>query len=447
MLTGVLLAVFIYWGWESAVNLSEESEDSSRAPGLAGIASTVILLVTYLAVAIALIAYLGLDRIAQFDDNARVLAIGGNAVLGDDLGKLLVIAVIVSGISSAQTTILPGSRTSLSMAAAGALPKAFASIHPRFLTPAFGTVVVGVLGMLWYVPGRLLSENFLTDSLSALSLLIAFYYGLTGLACAVYWRHELLRSAKNFLFIGVAPLLGAGMLTYLLIESARQLANPANSVHRAASCSGSGCRSASRSCSPASASSRCSPGGFRRPAEAREFFARRRSRRSRTSRDRRRHGRGDRDVRGRRRRRWRVALRTLIVGYDGSDARRRRSRRRSASPPRSATGSWSASATSPAAMARSTRRTARRCGSSASGSRPRRWPGSARQAIEAASELVAERPVDALTALADRYDARAIVVGTHGEHPAKAAFLGSTPHKLLHVSSRPVLVVPVPDEA
>ena len=39
VLTGVLLAVFIYWGWESAVNLSEESEDSSRAPGLAGVAS------------------------------------------------------------------------------------------------------------------------------------------------------------------------------------------------------------------------------------------------------------------------------------------------------------------------------------------------------------------------------------------------------------------------
>ena len=90
--------------------------------------------------------------------------------------------------------------------------------------------VVGILATLWYVPGRLFSEDFLTDSLSALSLLIAFYYGLTGVACAVYWRHELLRSAKNFLFIGVAPLLGAGMLTYLLIESARQLANPENSV-------------------------------------------------------------------------------------------------------------------------------------------------------------------------------------------------------------------------
>ena len=36
LLTGVLLGVFIYWGWESAVNLSEESEDSSRAPGSPG---------------------------------------------------------------------------------------------------------------------------------------------------------------------------------------------------------------------------------------------------------------------------------------------------------------------------------------------------------------------------------------------------------------------------
>ena len=54
------------------------------------------------------------------------------------------------------------------------------------------------------MPGRLISENFLFDSLSALSLMIAFYYGLTGFACAVYWRKELTASVKNFVFIGVA---------------------------------------------------------------------------------------------------------------------------------------------------------------------------------------------------------------------------------------------------
>jgi amino acid transporter len=226
LLSGVLLAVFIYWGWESAVNLSEETEDSARAPGLAGVASTVILVFTYVAVAVALIAYAGLGVLERFEDDAGVLGAVGADVLGDDLGKLLVLAVIVSGISSAQTTILPGSRTSLSMAAAGALPKVFARIHPRFLTPAFGTIVIGVLATAWYVPGKLISENFLFDSLSALSLMIAFYYGLTGIACVIYWRRELFVSAKNFLFIGVAPLIGALALFYLLYESIGDLSDP-----------------------------------------------------------------------------------------------------------------------------------------------------------------------------------------------------------------------------
>ncbi len=227
VLAGVLLAVFIYWGWESAVNLSEESEDSSRAPGLAGLASTVILVFTYIAVAIAVIAYAGADQIAnRFADDPGVLGAVGADVLGSTLGNLLVIAVIISGISSAQTTILPGSRTSLSMAAAGAFPKQFASIHPRFLTPTFGTIVIGILATAWYVPGKLISENFLFDSLSALSLMIAFYYGLTGLACVIYWRRELTKSAKDFLFIGVAPLIGSLGLFYLLFESVGDLADP-----------------------------------------------------------------------------------------------------------------------------------------------------------------------------------------------------------------------------
>ena len=34
--------------------------------------------------------------------------------------------------------------------------------------------------------------------------MIAFYYGLTGFACVIYYRHELLKSARNFLLIGVA---------------------------------------------------------------------------------------------------------------------------------------------------------------------------------------------------------------------------------------------------
>ena len=51
-------------------------------------------------------------------------------------------------------------------------------------------------------------------------------------------------------------------------------------------------------------------------------------------------------------------------------------------------------------------------------------------------------PPSALAGLGEQHDARMIVVGSYGESPIKGAILGSTPHKLLHLSDRPVLVVP-----
>ena len=57
--------------------------------------------------------------------------------------------------------------------------------------------------------------------------------------------------------------------------------------------------------------------------------------------------------------------------------------------------------------------------------------------------VVEQDPARALVALAGERDARAIVVGTRGESPVMGALLGSTAHKLLHLSDRPVLVVPV----
>jgi nucleotide-binding universal stress UspA family protein len=56
--------------------------------------------------------------------------------------------------------------------------------------------------------------------------------------------------------------------------------------------------------------------------------------------------------------------------------------------------------------------------------------------------MIENSPAKALVELADERDARLIVVGTHGESPLRGALLGSTPHKLLQVSDKPVLVVP-----
>ncbi len=65
---------------------------------------------------------------------------------------------------------------------------------------------------------------------------------------------------------------------------------------------------------------------------------------------------------------------------------------------------------------------------------------------EGSLELVDREAADALIAVADEHDARMIVVGSYGDSPWKGALLGSTPHKLVHLARRPVLVVHTADE-
>lgn len=62
--------------------------------------------------------------------------------------------------------------------------------------------------------------------------------------------------------------------------------------------------------------------------------------------------------------------------------------------------------------------------------------------IEIRQELLPKRAVEALVEVAERKDARMIVVGSFGEAPLKGVLLGATTNKLLHVTDRPVLVVP-----
>lgn len=228
LVSALLLGVFIYWGWESAVNLTEETEDSTRAPGLAAVVSTVVLLVTYLGVSTAVVAYAGVPGLEAFDDADAIFATIG-ADIGTGWQKLVIVAIVVSAISSTQTTIIPASRTTFSMGRAGAFPRAFARVHPRFRTPVFSTVVVAVIAIAFYVPANFASENFFFDTLSALSLMIAFYYALSGIACAIYYRHELLRSVKNLVLIGIAPLVGAGLLIWLFAEAVRSFTDPESS--------------------------------------------------------------------------------------------------------------------------------------------------------------------------------------------------------------------------
>jgi amino acid transporter len=224
---GLLVAVFLYWGWDTAVTVNEETKDPGKTPGRAAVISTFVLVATYVIVSIAAQAVQGPGFLTKNSDD--VLSAVGNLVLGSPFDKFLIIAVLTSAAASTQTTILPAARSELSMSVHKAAPKWFGDVSPKYLTPANATWFFGILSAVWYAGLTILSEDVLNDSVAAVGLMISFYFGITGYACVIYYRKHLFTSVKNFFFVGVAPMLGALMLTYIFVKSCIDLADPANS--------------------------------------------------------------------------------------------------------------------------------------------------------------------------------------------------------------------------
>ena len=137
--------------------------------------------------------------------------------------KLLIIAILTSAAASCQTTILPATRTMLSMGSHRAAPPKLAQISPRQLTPDFSTWLFGIVSIAWYLLLVVISSNTSTDaynaSIAAVGMAIALYYGISGVSCIVYYRGWLLRSVKNFVMVGLLPAFGAIVLIYVFAKT------------------------------------------------------------------------------------------------------------------------------------------------------------------------------------------------------------------------------------
>jgi amino acid transporter len=219
LIAGVLLGIFIYWGWDSGVAVNEESRDSAEAPGKAAVLSTILLVLIYLVVATSAQAFAGTKFLSANSND--VLKPLGESVFGSPWYKLLIIAVLTSAAASTQTTILPTARTTLSMAKWRAIPDVFGKIHPKYLTPTVSTIGMGALSAVWtaFLIRVDTSGNVLNDSITALGFAVCFYYGFTGLACGWYFRKELFKSVQGFVLAGLVPLLGGVMMGFIFVKA------------------------------------------------------------------------------------------------------------------------------------------------------------------------------------------------------------------------------------
>ena len=230
-ISAMLLMLFIYWGWDSAVSVNEETKDSRHTPGRAAVISTVLLVLIYVLVTVSAQMYAGVgDKgigLGNPDNSGDVLSVLGGAIFGTSgtgtfFTKLLILMVLSSAAASTQTTILPTARTTLSMAVYKALPSSFARMHPKYQIPTVSTLAMGGVSIVLYVVANYVSSgNIIADSVTACGIGIGFYYGLTGFACFWYYRKTLLHSAHSFFVRGLMPLLGGLFLFFALAWSAK----------------------------------------------------------------------------------------------------------------------------------------------------------------------------------------------------------------------------------
>ncbi|MFG3024290.1 APC family permease [Streptomyces sp. NPDC048254] len=228
--SGALIAAFYYWGWDVTSNLSEETRNSRRTTGLAGLIGVGIVFALFEVFTIAVNVILSSDQIAAND--ANVLAVLGDEIAPGWGGKLLIVAVMLSTIATLETTLIQVTRSLFAMGRDRTMPAALGKVHRTWNTPYVAIGVVGAVALVMFIASNALGSvgEILSDAISAIGLQIAVYYGLAGLAVVVAYRKMLFKSAGNFLLGGVWPLLGAVFMFWIFVESLSELSSAAIAI-------------------------------------------------------------------------------------------------------------------------------------------------------------------------------------------------------------------------
>ena len=82
LVVALLLAVFIYWGWDSGVAVNEESEDPAEGPGKAAVISTILLVLIYVVVSAAAQSFHGVGFLTNEANQEDVLSALGHGRAG-----------------------------------------------------------------------------------------------------------------------------------------------------------------------------------------------------------------------------------------------------------------------------------------------------------------------------------------------------------------------------
>ena len=215
LVSGLLLAIFLYSGWDTAAYVSEEAK--GKQAGKAGVTSVVLLFFIFAGVILCL---QGVAPNNAMQNNAgNILAYVGNLLGGTGWENVMIVAVLGGTLASLLAAIISAGRISFAMGRDRTFPRWFAKVNPRFGTPWNATILFGLLNVVFLWAATLIGSigTALNDIVSSLGLMAAMFYLLTAGTAVWYYRRVIMSGTSNFILGGLLPGLGAAFMAFVII--------------------------------------------------------------------------------------------------------------------------------------------------------------------------------------------------------------------------------------
>ncbi len=166
VLKGVSAVFYAYIGFDAISTMSEECKNPQRDMPRGMIYSLLICTALYILIALVLT---GMENYTAFKDVNDPLAFVFEK-RAPWIEKIISISAVVATTSVLLVFQIGQPRIWMSMSRDGLLPKKFQTIHPKYQTPSFATIVAGVIVGI----GALFIESGLVTDLTSIGTLFAF---------------------------------------------------------------------------------------------------------------------------------------------------------------------------------------------------------------------------------------------------------------------------------
>jgi amino acid transporter len=218
LMGGILIACFMYSGWDASIYVNEETTDRANNPGKAALASVVMLALVY---SLVTFAFQGVLSPAELQAHAgNVLSAVSGRLMHAPWDSVMALVVLTGTLATLQAAVVSAARVGLAMSRDSVMPKFFQRLSGAG-SPWAATLAMSAINLilLALALGTSSIGTALTNAASSLGLISIVFYGITAAAALWQQRSTLASGAANLILGGLLPLIGVAFSAWVLFES------------------------------------------------------------------------------------------------------------------------------------------------------------------------------------------------------------------------------------